>query len=151
MVPSVRNVYEREPGLDVEHKEAIFIVVENDSSINTNRIAGIYQIRHASALKTLYIDRLHTFHVQITLQKTINENRKLHKYVLFIDETQFNRDGINNLHNEHQLFDKNLRSTFKSENILNKFPNHWIGRDGPYNWSLRSPDFNPLDYFLWTV
>ena len=25
----------------------------------------------------------------------------------------------------------------------------WIGRRGYIEWSARSPDLNPLDYFLW--
>jgi len=29
------------------------------------------------------------------------------------------------------------------------FPNSWIGRGGPVAWPARSPDLNPLDYFLW--
>ena len=31
----------------------------------------------------------------------------------------------------------------------NVYPNRWIGRGGPHMWPPRSPDFNPLDYFLW--
>jgi len=37
-------------------------------------------------------------------------------------------------------------------NYLNQqYPNKWIGRgnDAPVNWPPRSPDLNPLDYFLW--
>lgn len=35
-------------------------------------------------------------------------------------------------------------------NWLNEnFPNRWIGRGGPVNWPARSPDLNPLDYYLW--
>jgi len=30
-----------------------------------------------------------------------------------------------------------------------KFPNRWIGRDGPIPWPLRPPDITPLDFFLW--
>jgi hypothetical protein len=26
---------------------------------------------------------------------------------------------------------------------------HWIGRGGPIAWPPRSPDLNPLDFFLW--
>lgn len=34
--------------------------------------------------------------------------------------------------------------------VLNRrFPNRWIGRAGPICWPPRSPDLNPLDYFLW--
>lgn len=29
------------------------------------------------------------------------------------------------------------------------FPDRWIGRGGPLNWAARSPDLNPLDYFVW--
>ena len=30
-----------------------------------------------------------------------------------------------------------------------KFPNGWIGRDGPTPWPPRSPDITALDFFLW--
>lgn len=29
------------------------------------------------------------------------------------------------------------------------FPRRWIGRRGPIEWPPRSPDLNPLDFFLW--
>ena len=29
------------------------------------------------------------------------------------------------------------------------FPGRWIGRRGPIEWPPRSPDLNPLDYYLW--
>lgn len=29
------------------------------------------------------------------------------------------------------------------------FPGRWIGRRGPLEWPPRSPDLNPLDFFLW--
>ncbi|KMQ82698.1 hypothetical protein RF55_22113 [Lasius niger] len=30
-----------------------------------------------------------------------------------------------------------------------RFPGRWIGRAGPIAWPARSPDLNPLDYYLW--
>ena len=30
-----------------------------------------------------------------------------------------------------------------------RFPQRWIGRGGPVAWPARSPDLNPLDFFLW--
>jgi len=30
-----------------------------------------------------------------------------------------------------------------------KFPNQWIGRGGAQIWPPRSPDLNPLDYYVW--
>jgi len=29
-----------------------------------------------------------------------------------------------------------------------QYPNHWIGREGPVLWSSRSPNLNPLAYYL---
>ena len=35
-------------------------------------------------------------------------------------------------------------------NFLNaEFPGRWIGRRGSIEWPARSPDLNPLDFFLW--
>jgi hypothetical protein len=34
--------------------------------------------------------------------------------------------------------------------ILNlQFPNRWIGRGGPTAWPPRSPDLNPIDFWVW--
>jgi len=34
-------------------------------------------------------------------------------------------------------------------NYLNEqFPGHWMGRYGPIRWPVRSPDLNPLDFFM---
>lgn len=30
-----------------------------------------------------------------------------------------------------------------------QFPGRWMGRYGPIHWPARSPDLNPLDFFLW--
>ncbi|CAH1990895.1 unnamed protein product [Acanthoscelides obtectus] len=35
-------------------------------------------------------------------------------------------------------------------NWLDKnYPERWIGRGGPVPWPPRSPDLNPLDFFVW--
>jgi hypothetical protein len=33
--------------------------------------------------------------------------------------------------------------------LARRYPNSWIDRGGPVNWTARSPDLTPLDYFLW--
>jgi len=33
--------------------------------------------------------------------KWLNDSRKLHRYIMFTDESQFIRDGVNNAHNSH--------------------------------------------------
>lgn len=35
------------------------------------------------------------------------------------------------------------------QHLNNTFENKWIGRGGPVPWPPRSPDLNPLDFFLW--
>ena len=30
-----------------------------------------------------------------------------------------------------------------------KYGNQWISRNGPIQWPPRSPDLNPVDYFIW--
>jgi len=38
----------------------------------------------------------------------------LHRYILFTDEAQFNRDGVNNTHNSHVWADENPHATVES-------------------------------------
>lgn len=35
------------------------------------------------------------------------------------------------------------------EHLHRTFDQRWIGRGGPVSWPARSPDLNPLDFFLW--
>jgi len=35
------------------------------------------------------------------------------------------------------------------EYLSNALPDHWIGKGGVINWPARSPDLNPLDFFVW--
>lgn len=41
-------------------------------------------------------------------------------------------------------WDRNVRN-----HLDQTYPNRWIGRGGPMAWPARSPDLNPLDYFMW--
>jgi hypothetical protein len=33
--------------------------------------------------------------------------------------------------------------------LSNSYHDRWIGRGGPTAWPPRSPDLNPLDFYLW--
>jgi hypothetical protein len=44
----------------------------------------------------------------------------------------------------HHHFSRRAR-----EILDQQYPDRWIGRGGPRNWPARSPDLNPLDFFLW--
>jgi len=46
--------------------------------------------------------------------KWLNGSRELHRYILFTDESQFNRDGVNNTHNSHMWADDNPHATVES-------------------------------------
>ena len=35
------------------------------------------------------------------------------------------------------------------QHLTRTFENRWIGRGGPIPWPARSPDLNPLDFWLW--
>jgi hypothetical protein len=55
--------------------------------------------------------------------KWLNGSRLLHSYILFTDEAQFNRDGVNNTHNSYVWAYEKPHAT--------------------------SPDLSPLDYSVW--
>ena len=40
-------------------------------------------------------------------------------------------------------------SCFVIDVLNERFPDAWIGRGGPISWPPRSPDFFPIDFFLW--
>lgn len=40
-------------------------------------------------------------------------------------------------------------SRIAREYLNERFPERWIGRGGPVPWAPRSPECNPLDFFLW--
>lgn len=35
------------------------------------------------------------------------------------------------------------------EHLRDTFQHRWVGRNAPVNWPARSPDLNPMDFFLW--
>ena len=61
---------------------------------------------------------------------------------------------INNLPNYQNLYFQqdgapphNARITTQYLNY--RFPNRWIGTNGPVRWPARSPDLTPMDFFIW--
>jgi hypothetical protein len=40
-------------------------------------------------------------------------------------------------------------SALSRQHLNQTFSEQWIGRGGPVNWPARSPDRNPLDFWLW--
>ena len=40
-------------------------------------------------------------------------------------------------------------AVIEGEWLDEEFPGHWIVRHGPFDWSARSSDLTPCDFFLW--
>jgi len=55
----------------------------------------------------------------------LNGSRQLHRYILFTDEAQFNRDGLNNTHNSHVWADENPHATVETNFQLCFSVNVW--------------------------
>lgn len=141
MFPSVRIDSEREAGLNVENEENVLDMAEENPGVSTRRITKELRLEsHVGVWKTLRKNGLKPFHVQpvqhlqegdyglrVQFCEWIQQNRGLHKYILFSDEAQFTRDGINNCHNEHRWSDENLHATFE-RNFQHRFSiNVWCG------------------------
>ncbi|KAJ4441026.1 hypothetical protein ANN_10875 [Periplaneta americana] len=45
--------------------------------------------------------------------------------------------------------DRDQWRAYDRRHLNNIFPDRWIGRGGPVPWPSRSPDLNPLDFYLW--
>ncbi|KAJ4452038.1 hypothetical protein ANN_03553 [Periplaneta americana] len=79
--------------------------------------------------------------------------------ILAFNKTTGNTGCLKNMgHNFRSLPSKEtLRgrsdSSFRGEGYIQyldrRFPDRWIGRGGPIAWPPRSPDLNPLDFYLW--
>ena len=57
--------------------------------------------------------------------KWLNSSSELHRYILFTDESQFNRDGANNTNNSHVWADENHHATVESNFQLRFSVNVW--------------------------
>ncbi|XP_071056600.1 uncharacterized protein [Onthophagus taurus] len=140
MFPSASIVSEKQQGLSLEHEENILDVVENNPGISTRRMAIQSEIPQTMVWKTLKRQGLNAFHLQkvqnlqegdypLRLQfcQWIRENRRLLKCILFSDEAQFTRDGINNYHNNHRWSNENPHAT-QEHNFQHRFSiNVWCG------------------------
>ncbi|XP_071056994.1 uncharacterized protein [Onthophagus taurus] len=133
MFPSASIVSEKQQGLSLEHEENILDVAENNPGISTRRMAIQFEIPQTMVWKTLKRQGLNAFHLQkvqnlqesdypLRLQfcQWIRENRRLLKCILFSDEAQFTRDGINNYHNNHRWSDENPHAT-QEHNFQHRF------------------------------
>jgi hypothetical protein len=89
------------------------------------------ELQDVFVFSTLHAEGMYPYHVQrvqhlgpgdfaerMEFCKWLNASCQLHRYILFTDEAQFNRDGVNNTHNCHVWADGNpsplWRGTFNN-------------------------------------
>lgn len=82
----------------------------------------------------------------IYLPNRLNAGEYLNVLEQVIDEIPLNlRRNMIYMHDGAPAhFARNIRDW-----LTEHFPDRWIGRGGPLLWPARSPDLNPLDFFVW--
>ena len=93
----------------------------------TASISWGFRVPHTRMWRTLHADGMYPYHVQrvqhlrpgdfaerLNFCKWLNGRRQLHRYIMFTDEVQFNRDVVNNTHNSHAWADENPHATVES-------------------------------------
>lgn len=216
--------------------------IENDPAVSTRRLAIEFGVSQSSIWRIISKAGFYPYHLQRVqalypgdrerrltfcrwfLDQPRHGDENFAWSVLFTDEAEFTRDGINNFHNQHLWDLENPHGVVESKNQVRfslnvwggivgdcligpvfleprlngqnyhrllshtlpplfedipigirqrmwflhdgapahfsllarnwlsqpqNYGNHWIGRGGPVEWPARSPDLNPLDYFLW--
>jgi len=83
-------------------------MVQSSPRASTRRIARRHRVPHTRVWRALLVS-YHVHRVQhlgpgdfaesLEFCKWPNGSRQLHRYILFADEAQFNRDGVSNTHN----------------------------------------------------
>ena len=98
----------------------------------------VFVFPHTRVWRTLLAEGMYPYHVQqvqhlgpgnfaerLEFCKLLNGSRQSHSYILFTDEAQFNRDGVNNTHNSHVWTDENPHATVESNFQLCFSVNVW--------------------------
>jgi len=116
-LPGVRIAAERDVNVGVDEEEGIVQKVQSSPRASTQRIARRLRVPHTIVWRILHAEGTHPYHVQraqhldfaqrLEFCKWLNGSRQFHRYILFTDEAQLNRDGVNNTHNSHVWTDEN--------------------------------------------
>jgi len=111
----------------IDEEDGIVQKVQSSPCASTRRIARRLRVPHTKVWRTLHAEGMYLYHVQrvqhlgpgdfaerLEFCKWLNGSRELHRYILFTDESQFSRDGVNNTHNSHVWADGNPHATVES-------------------------------------
>jgi len=109
------------------NEEGIVLMVHRSPRKSTRKIARHLHVPHTRVCRTLHAESMYSYHVQrvqylrlgdfaewLNFCKWLNNSRQLHRYIMFTDEAQFNRDGVTNTTNSHVWGDANPHATVES-------------------------------------
>ena len=88
-----------------EELQDVFVFPTRECGEHCMQRACIQRVQHL---------RPDDFAERLNFCKWLNGSRQLHRYIMFTDEVQFNRDGVNNTHNSHVWGDENPHATVES-------------------------------------
>ena len=122
-LPGVRIATERDVNEGVD-EEGIVQMVRSSPRARTPRIERRLRVPHTTVWRTLHAEGMYPYRVQrvqhlgpgdfaerLEFCNWLNGNRKLRRYSMFTDESQFNRDGVNNTNNSHVWAVENHHAT----------------------------------------
>jgi len=137
-LPSIRIAAERDVNKGVDEEKGIVQMVQSSSHASMQRIARRLCVPHTRVWRTLHAEGMSPYHVQrvqhlgpddfaerLEFCKWLNGSHELHHYILFTDEAQFNRDGVNNTHTSHVWADENPHTPVESNFQLRFSVNVW--------------------------
>lgn len=125
--------------------EAVLEYVADNPSISTRRLAAEFHTSQSSIWRILHEAGLYPYHLQRVqalqpkdyqprfnfcqwfLHQPRIRNRNFGAFVLFTDEAEFTRDGINNFHNQHLWETENPHGIVESKHQQRFSWNVWGG------------------------
>ena len=135
----VRIAAERDVNEGIDEEEDIVQMVQSSPRVLTRSIARRLRVPlHTRVWRTLHAEGMYPFYEQrvqhpgpgnfaerLEFCKWFSGSCELHRHILFTDEAQLSRNGLNNTHNPHMWADENPHATVESNFQLRVSANVW--------------------------
>ena len=125
-LPGIRIAAEHDVNEGVE-EEGIVQTVQSSPRASMWRIVRRLCVPYMRVWSALHAEVMYPCHMKqvqhlrpgdiaerLEFCKWLSGSRQLHRYILFTDKAQFNRDGVNNTHKSHVWADENPHTTVES-------------------------------------
>lgn len=146
-----KTVSERPHTIEENIRENILETVQNDPGVSIRRLASIHEVSKWYVWNTLKSEKYHPYHPQVVQQlepgdeiarlqfsRWIRSHRRNVQRILFTDEAQFTRDGINNARNNHLWHQQNPFAVVQRQSQRRFSVNVWCA---VYDNNLIGPHF----------